>query len=41
MMCVEMRVRAPSYSKAAGSRIATRINVIKNCLEVEKPEENK
>jgi len=35
-MCVEMRMRAPFYSKDAGSRTATRINDIKNNLEVEK-----
>jgi len=40
-MCVEMRMRAPSYSKVVGSRTATRINSIKICLEVENSWENK
>jgi len=30
MVYVEMRVRAPFYGKAPGSRIATHINDIKN-----------
>jgi len=41
MMCVEMRMRAPFYSKTAGSRIAMHINDIKTLLEVEKPQESK
>jgi len=36
-----MKMRAPFYSKAAGSQIATHINDIKHYLEVEKPRENK
>jgi len=40
-MCLEMSMRASFYSKAAGSRIATQISDIKNCLKVEKLWENK
>ena len=41
MVDVEMRMRAPFYNKAAGIRIAMHTNDIKNCLEIEKPRENK
>jgi len=40
-MCVEMRMRAPFYSKAVGSRTAVQIKGIKIGLEVEKSWENK
>jgi len=39
-VCVKIRVRARFYSKAAGSRTATRMNGLKNCLDVEKSQEN-